>query len=172
VTTWRQAFKRATALAQRLRGQRSALSIPDRSVDLIISSMVLSQFEHEPYDYFATQVAGLLGEPSAHEKTHLRPVMEKLRSMLLFNQIEGHCAEIARMLTPNGRCFLAFELFHRAADDRHWHMASEMHGALQQIARHFAFDFDGIPEPVVDTRFEAMSGRSAVYHFLLAPTQG
>jgi len=172
VATWRQALKRAIAVAQRLRGHRTALDIPDHGVDLVISSMVLSQFEHEPYGYFSKQAAALLGLPSAREEARLRPAMEKLRSILLINQIEGHCAEIERILAPDGRCFLAFELFHRDAGDSRWYLVSEMHCALQQIARHFDFDFDSIPEPVVDARFEAASGRSAAYHFLLAPKRG
>jgi hypothetical protein len=171
VTTWRQALKRATAIAQRVKGSRTKLNIPDHSVNLVISSMVLSQFEHEPYGYFSRQAVAQLGLPTALEEASVRPSMEKLRALLLSNQIEGHCAEIERILALDGRCFFAFELFHREADTPHWYLVREMHDALARLAQHFAFDCDGIPEPVVDLRFEAASGRSAVYHFLLAPKQ-
>lgn len=167
VGSWRQAFKRATALAHRLERHRTKLDIADHSADLVTSSMVLSQFEYEPYAYFSKQAAAVLGTPSAAEEKRLHAAMETLRSTLLINQIKGHCAEIERILAPGGRCFMAFELFHREAGDRRWYLVKEMLAALGELGDRFDFDFDDIPEPVVDTGFETGGGRSAIYHLLL-----
>lgn len=169
ITSWRQAFKRAIALANRVEARSDRLDIPDHSVDLVISSMVISQFEHEPYDYFSRQVAALLGPPSTPEEARLSPAMEKLRRTLLTNQIEGHCREIERISAGDGRIFLAFELFHGEAGGHRLHLVEPMHDALRLLARHFDFDFAGNPDPVVDTGFEAGDAGSVVYHFLLAP---
>lgn len=172
VTSWRQAFKRAIGLANQVKGQRSRLAIPDRSIDLVVSSMVISQFEHEPYDYFSKQAAALLGAPTAQEEVRLRPAMETLRRTLVQNQIAGHCDEIARILAPDGRCFLAFEVFHRAEDGGAWRLVEEMHGAVAALDRRFDFDIDGCPDLVGDTCFRTNGGRSVVYHLLLAAKAG
>ena len=130
--------------------------------------MVVSQFEHEPYDYFSRQAAALLGPPRAPEEDRLRPAMEKLRQTLLSNQIEGHCREVKRIIIRDGRFFLAFELFHGEAGGNRLHLIEPMHDALRLLARHFDFDFAGNPDPLVDTGFETGDARSVVYHFLLA----
>ena len=169
VTSWRQAFKRAIALANRVDGTRSRLTIRDGSVDLALSSMVISQFEHEPYDYFSRQATALLGPPSEQEEERLRRAMERLRSILLSRQIEGHCEEITRILAPGGRCFLAFEMFHCEEGSDLWYLVEQMHDALKELARHFDFDVDGTPDPIADTGFQTGDGRSVVYHLLLAP---
>ena len=169
ITSWRQAFKRAIALANRVEARSDTLDIPDHSVDLTISSMVISQFEHEPYTYFSRQVEALLGPPSAPEEARLLAAMEKLRQILLSNQIEGHCREIERITAGDGRIFLAFELFHGEAGGHRLRLIEPMHDALRLLARYFDFDFAGNPDPLVDTGFETGDDRSVVYHFLLAP---
>jgi len=168
VTSWRQAFRRAIALAGRVRKQAAPLDIPDGSVDLVISSMVLSQFEHEPYEYFAGQVAAELGPPGAEIQRRLRPAMETLRSALLVNQVEGHCAEIERILAPEGRCFVAFEIFHRGRDNAQWRLLETMREVMGMLGRRFAFDFEASPEPILDRAFEGREGRSVVYQSLIA----
>jgi hypothetical protein len=169
VTSWRQAIKRANTLAHRVAGIRQELEIPDHSVDLVVSSMVISQFEHEPYKYFLRQVAALIGLPSEREEQRVGPATQALRATLLTNQVRGHAAEIDRILAPDGRCFVAFELFHRSAERAHWHMVHDGHAAMRILADKFAFDFDDELDPITDTRFENAGARSAVYHFLLAP---
>lgn len=168
IDSWRQAFKRGAALAARLKRASHALDIADHSVDLVVSSMVMSQFEHEPYGYFSKQVHDLIGPPSPQEQVRLGPAMEKLRETLLTNQIDGHCTEINRLLAPGGRGFLAFEMFHRESGADGWSLVPEMHRALAQISRHFTFDFEDGPNPVVDPSFENAQGHSVVHHLLLA----
>lgn len=169
VASWRQALRRATALAKRVKGRQRALDIAERSVDLAISSMLLSQFEHEPYGYFSKQAAALLGPPSAKEASLLQGEMEALRSILLREQVLGHCREVARMLADDGRWFVAVEMFHRDDRARDWYLVREMHETLGMLAERFRFRFDGDPDPAVDPGFRAGTGRSVVQHFVLAP---
>ncbi len=166
-TSWRQAFRRANTLAGRLKGRRSRIGIADHSIDLIVSSMLMSQFELEPYGYFSKQAQARLGSPTKQEDSRLRPLMEALRTTLLSNQIEGHCDEIERIMATDGRAFVAFELFHYDRDSGRWYMVSQMHAALATLARRFDFDFDSDTEQAMDARFETPSGRSVVCHFVL-----
>lgn len=168
VTSWRQAFRRALTLAGKIKSQGAPLDIPDGSADLVVSSMVISQFEHEPYDYFARQAADLLGEPSPEVERRLHPAMEALRTTLLTKQVEGHCAEIDRILAPNGRCFVAFEMFYRGSGEAHWRLLDAMRDVLGVLGRYFVFDFEACPDPIFDRGFEGRDGRSVVYQSLLA----
>ena len=171
VGSWRQALRRATALAHRIKNRRSKLHIPDGSVDLVVSSMVISQFEHEPYEYFSRQAAAVLGPPTLQSERRLRRSADQLRAILVHNQVEQHCQEIERILAPGGRCFVAFEMFHRADGDAVWYLVDGMHRALDALAQRFHFDIDGCPGPLADAGFKTNGGRSVVYHLLLAPKQ-
>ncbi len=169
VTSWRQALRRAGALANRVKRQRTIMDIADASVDLVTSSMVVSQFEHEPYGYFSKQAAAVLGPPSPGEENRLSPAMEALRSTLLANQIERHLDEIERILAPGGHCFMAFEMFHVDDGTGRWFLVREMHGALAAIAGRFDFNFDILPQSDSVALFETPGGRSVVHRFVLEP---
>jgi hypothetical protein len=171
-TSWKQAFGRAKDLAKRLsRAKRpgSGLDIPDGSVDFVTSAMVMSQFEHEPYGYFSSQAAKVLGPPDARDQIRLRHGLKDLRDVLLANQFEGHCAEIRRILAPGGRCFMSFELFHFNADDDQWFLVKEMNALLPRLERHFRFSFEGIPDRDYLMRLEPRESDSLVLSFLLEP---
>jgi hypothetical protein len=143
--SWREAFRQADRVAQRAVHGRQPIEIPDSSVDLVISSMVVSQFEHEPYGFFSALSARRLGPVDNVLASRLRGPMEQLRNRLLTAQIERHCDEIRRILAADGACFIAFELFHIDPDSRRWFLVAEMQKALGILARHFDFDFDVLP---------------------------
>ncbi len=94
--------------------------------------------------------------------------MEKLRTSLVTTQTEKHCDEIERILAPDGRCFVSFELFHRGTADEDWFLVGEMQDALRLLARRFSFDFDILPENALITRFEHDAGASQVLSLVLA----
>lgn len=48
-----QAFRQATRMVAELRGRPSTLTLAEDSMDLVTSSMVISQFDKEPYRYFS-----------------------------------------------------------------------------------------------------------------------
>jgi hypothetical protein len=169
--SWKQALGIATAAAKRVRTSREKIDIADGSIDLVTSSMLLSQFEHEPYNYFSRQVAARLGPPSARDERRLQRTLTKLKDDLLFNQIDAHCEEVARILAPDGRFFVAFELFHYDPENKSWFMVPEMHAALGRLAHHFEFDYEALsPEESVVT-FDLDGSSSVVQNFLMSHKQ-
>ncbi len=174
VSSWKQAFARAIRLAQKAqKTERLGLDIPDSSVDLVTSSMLISQFESEPYDYFAKQVARLLGPPSATAGRYLEPAMKHLRDLLVTHQIEQHCAEIERILAPGGRVFMSFELFHVNPETDAWFLVKETHGALKLLDERFSFNFDIVSEEECMGRFAGREHASVVISLVLeAKRQG
>jgi hypothetical protein len=91
-------------LARKAKEPLEPLDLADGSVDFITASMLISQFEAEPYRYFSNLACETLGAPSAAEEKRLNGSMEALRSYLLTTQIDRLGQEIHRLLAPNGRC--------------------------------------------------------------------
>ncbi len=168
VGTWKQAFARAMGLATRIGQHRTQTTITDSSVQLVTSSMVISQFDHEPYEYFARRAAELLGSPTAQEEKQLLPVMKALHEVLLRRQVTLHCEEIRRILAPDGYCYMSFEMFHVVPAAAHWFLVEGMATALEIVGRHFLFNFDVIPNHEPMTRFQAGDTPSLVLSFMLA----
>lgn len=171
VRSWRQAFVRALALANRIGHNRACTTIPDSSVQLVTSSMVMSQFDHEPYKYFARRAADMLGRPTTKEEKQLSPVMNELHEVLLRRQVEQHCEEIKRILAPDGYCYMSFEAFHVVPDAEHWFLVEGMAKALDIVGRHFLFNFDIIPDHQPMTRFQAGGAPSLVFSFMLTASR-
>lgn len=167
VRSWRQAFARAMALANKIGHQRVRTTIADSSVQLVTSSMVVSQFDHEPYDYFAHRSADMLGPPTAKEEQQLLPVMEALHEVLLRRQVEQHCEEIRRIMAPGGYCYMSFEMFHIVPASAQWFLVKGMTKALELVGRHFLFSFDIIPQHQLMTRFQTGDTPSLVLSFML-----
>ena len=167
--TWKKAFAGAATAAKTARRRRTPLSIADGSVDLVTSSMLISQFEHEPYRYFSRQAVKRLGPPATGEERRLAPVMDSLRTTLIGDQIERHCDEIERILAPGGRCFMSFEAFQRGPAGGRWFLVEEMHAALGRLARRFDFDFELIGEADMVLRSDTAEDPALVYAFVLAP---
>lgn len=171
-TSWRQAIKQAGRAARRTRHDGAPIEIADASVDLVTSSMLLSQFAYEPYQYLSKQVAAKLGPPSAQEDRQLAKPLAALLDMLTVNQIECHLDEVERIMAPDGRLFVAFEMFHYEPESGANILVGEMHRALEILGRRFDFDFDLLParDSVVETR---VHGEPSVVHaFLLRRRTG
>ena len=165
--SWRQALRRASDLAKRAEAGRTNLDIADGAIDLVVSSLVISQFESEPYGYFSKQAAELLGPPSPGEKNRLQGPLENLRSHLLRTQIDRHFDEIDRILAPAGRCFLSFETSHFDGRDDQWFLVNEMLAALGILGRRYDFDFDFLAPREMVVQYQGTGGSSVVYAFLL-----
>ncbi|MBT4866529.1 MAG: hypothetical protein HON53_15610 [Planctomycetaceae bacterium] len=157
--TWERAFSKATKLAGRIK-PTGRLSIDDASVDLVTSSMLVSQFAHEPYNFFAARTAERLGAPTPEHEARLLPAMEKLRSALFTHQVERHLDEIQRILSPGGKCYLSFELFSTIPQSHQWFMVEGVPKALQAAGDRFHFNFDAIPESESIAQFQTRTGRS------------
>lgn len=172
VRTWRQALARGKQLAAKVKRRRSRMAITDGSVQLVTSSMLVSQFDHEPYQYFTRRAEDILGAPTSAEEDNLLPAAESLRAMLFTNQVERHCEEIVRLLAPEGRCYMSFEMFHIVPDSMRWFLVPSMARALDIVARHFFFDFDIIPERESITRFQSDGQESLVLSVVLEARNG
>ena len=172
VRSWKQAFEGARTLAGRVRHHRGMLNIAKDSVQMVTSSMVMSQFEHEPYGFFSQHVAAQIGPPSPEDKVQLKATMEGLRTSLLDDQIERHCEEIDRILAPGGRCYLSFEMFHCLAEKKQWIAVEGMPKMLEEIGRRFHFNFDLLGEAESLTRFEVRGGVSLVGSYVLESKKG
>ncbi len=167
VESWKQAFARAMGLATRIGQHRTQTTIADSSVQLVTSSMVISQFDHEPYEYFARRAAELLGPPTAKEEEQLLPAMKALHELLRRRQVTRHCEEIRRILAPEDYCYMSFEMFHVVPSAAHWFLVEGMATALEIVGRHFLFNFDIIPHHETMTRFQAGDTPSLVFSSML-----
>lgn len=169
VKSWKQALRRADGLANRVRHHHVGLDIEDGSIDLVTSSMVVSQFENEPYGYFSKRVAGILNRPSKKEERRLGAELDSLKSKLLIWQVERHCDEIERILAPGGCCFMAFEVFQCDPVSGRWFLVEEMHRVLGILGRRFDFDFGVLPAADSCVELNVDNAPSVVQTFLLRP---
>lgn len=164
--SWREAFSRALTLARRVKRHHLSLGIPDNVADLAISSMLISQFSFEPYEFFSKCAADRLGPPHDKEERRLHGRMEELRSILFTSAVEHHAQEVARLLGPEGRWFVSFELFHRRPDGQGWFLVEDMHKVLAMLARRFDFDFDPFSDGDFSFTYGGEERKSVVVCFL------
>lgn len=157
--TWEQAFSKATKLAGRIKPMEH-LSIDDASVDLVTSSMLVSQFAHEPYNFFSVRTAERLGPPAPEQEARLLPAMARLRSALFTHQVQRHLDEVQRILAPGGICYLSFEMFSTVPTSHQWYMVEGVSKVLEAAGSRFHFSFDQIPENESIRQFQASGGRS------------
>lgn len=166
--SWRSTLKQAVKIA-RHPAPHQPLSIGDSSADLVISSMVMSQFEFEPYAYFASRAAAVHGPPTGSMAKKLEKGTHILRDTLLSESIHRHCREIRRILRPDGRCFMAFEMHHRNEQAGGWFLVRQMHDAIPALQQYFHFDFDQLQAPDHVVQMADGTERSLVYCYLLKP---
>ncbi len=157
--TWERALSKATKLAGRIQ-PTGRLSIDDASVDLVTSSMLVSQFAHEPYDFFSARTAERLGPPTPQQEARLLPAMEKLRSALFAHQVQRHLDEAQRILAAGGICYLSFEVFSTVPQSHQWFMVEGVPAVLKAAGDRFHFNFDLLPETELIVQFQATRRRS------------
>ena len=97
--------------------------------------------------------------------------MERLRSILLINQVERHCEEICRLLAPGGVCYMSFEMFRAVPGGAGWFLVEGMPRVLEIVGRYFHFDFDRIGEEDCLARFETEAEPSLTNSFVLKPKE-
>ncbi len=166
--SWRSALRQAIKIA-RHPAPHQPLSVADQSADLVISSMVLSQFEFEPYEYFASRATTTHGRPTGKQAAKLDQGTDVLRDILLSQSIDRHCREIIRILRPDGRCFMAFEMHHKNQETDGWFLVRQMHDAIPALQQYFHFDFDQLQAPDHVVELADGNSRSLVYCYLLRP---
>lgn len=165
------AFRAALDLAARCAGVRKDLPIEDGTLDLVTSSMVVSQFDHEPYSYFAKLLQSHFGaEPLLRKEKTLLPLMNRLRGELFQAQIEGHVRELHRLVEKSqGKVYFSVELFRSIPDSGDFFLVQEIPKAMDALGRYFTFDFELIPPGKMLQRGDTGGGVSLVQSFFLSP---
>jgi len=164
--TWKQCFDKATKLAWRIKANRH-LPIGTSTVNLATSSMVVSQFAHEPYDFFTRHVFDKFGPPTAENENNLLPAMEKLRDILFAEQAERHLAELDCLLAPGGMCYLSLEMFAAVPNTQRWFMVEGAAKVLDLAGQQFHFNFDILSDTEFLNQFQAGSGNSLAMSIVL-----
>jgi SAM-dependent methyltransferase len=166
----KQALRSAIEVSVRPRADQP-LPLADHSMDFITSSMVVSQFDFEPYSYFVRNLFLQFGELAAERNADaVNALAETLRNNLFLTQVEAHCQEILRLLKPDGRAYFSIETLHRETPAEYWFFAETATKALEIVARHFSFDLDSMPGIIVPARIEMVrGGTSIVQSYLLLP---
>ncbi|MCH8313010.1 MAG: hypothetical protein IID17_08505 [Nitrospinae bacterium] len=163
-------FKNALREVGRLKQYSTCFPIDGQSVDFVTSSMVVSQFEFEPYGFMAKKMAQKFGtnEINRMEKI-LTPYMEKLRSILFPLLVEGHFEEMHRILQTDGRVYFSIETFHRPKDYDRWFWCKNLDRIMEIISKYFWFDFETLPELGNPDRMDILEGKSIVSSYVLVP---
>lgn len=167
----RQVFQKALAEGKRCAHIKKEIEIPSDSIDLVTASMVVSQFDHEPYGFFARLLAERFGtEKVLHHEEQLRPMMEQLRTLLFQIQVEGLVREMHRIVNKTGgRVFFSVEIFRSLIEEEGYFLVQEIPRAIETIAEYFQFEFQSIAPEETVTSFSQDAGTSIVQCFVLLP---
>jgi hypothetical protein len=168
----KEAFIKAIKTCDQIAVKRQHIPLQEDSIEFLTSSMVVSQFDVEPYNFFSVLLERTYGREKIQslEKT-LMPLMEKLRTKLFVDQVKQHVAEMFRLVKKDGtgRIYFSVELFRLNPDGKFYFLVQDMHEVLDIIGRYFWFDFDMLAESDVLHRSQMGDGISVVQNYILAP---
>lgn len=169
--TPKQAFQRAIRECSNTFNIRDAMPVKANTFDFVTSSLVVSQFDAEPYTFFARLLEEKFGREQILSKENiLLSLMTELRSELFRLQMEGHAAEIYRMLNKeNGKAYFSVEFFRSLPTGDDFFMVHESPQVLTSLDRYFHFDFASISPDQSLQAYSMGAGNSVVQSFVLAP---
>lgn len=142
-STPREALLQANSYVERY--QYRPLPIEDDSVELVTSSMVLSHFDFEPYNYFVALLEDRFGRKQLQaQEAELNAHMEELRTRLFTLQVDAHAREIYRIVKKDNqaRVYLSAELFRSYPNSKHSFVVRDMPGVLEILDKYFLFAFE------------------------------
>ncbi len=168
-----QSFKRAIRECARCSSVDEEIPIQSNSMDLVTSSMVISQFDYEPYAYFSNLLAERFSTKTLLSKEkRLRPLMESLRAELFSLQVQAHAKEMHRIVNKErGKVYFSVELFRTLPQKQEYFLVHEMTRAIKILADYFHFDFQTIPPERALRKSKSGEGYSLVQCFLLTPVK-
>jgi hypothetical protein len=168
--TPKAAFAKAVDGLRACRTISRDLPIESGTLDLVTSSMIISQFDFEPYEYFAKLLAQRFGELLLEQEKELLPLMEKLRSEFFRIQVEAHAEELFRLVNKeHGHVFFSVELFQKFPEAEQFFVVPGIPSALETLGKRFAFVFDAIPPERALHRVAVAPGASIVQSYVLRP---
>lgn len=170
--TVKEAILKASAFTDNFDYQ--PIPVETNSVELATSSMVLSQFDFEPYSYFTNLLVNRFGiEEIKRHEAKLTPLLETLRDKLFIAQVEAHIKEMYRIIKKDlkPRIYLSAELFHSFPGTDQYFLVNHMPKALDIIGKYFFFDFN---QPFPDEaliKSKVGEGWSVTQCYLLTPKE-
>jgi len=168
----KEAFIKAIKLCDQCGNHYLPLPLEDDSIELLTSSLVVSQFDMEPYGYFSVLLEQCFGRDRLMSlEPILVPFMEQLRTRLFVNQMRQHMQELYRLVKKDGkgRVYFSVELFRRDTQSQDYFLVQDMPKALGMVGEYFLFDFEMLPESKVLHRSDIDDGISIIQNYVLIP---
>lgn len=170
--TAKEAFVKAIATSEQFND--TLIPVEDDTIELVTSSMVLSQFDVEPYQYFSKLLEKKFGRENILKyESILTPLMEKLRTKLFILQVESHIKEMYRMIKKDQlpRVYLSAELFRSDSNRDQFFVVKDMPKALEIIGKYFYYAFGPSLEGKTLRRVDIGGGVSINQSYMLIPKE-
>ena len=166
-----QAFVRMIGECRRCEIAKVEIGLESDSVDLVTSSMVVSQFDAEPYGFFSRLLERRFDPREIMRREEkIQPLMKRLRGELFRIQIEGHAQELHRIVKKKGgRVYFSVELFRSLPQGADYFLVHEITRALEVLGGFFHFDFSTVPPERALRSLPMGEGNSIVQCYLLTP---
>jgi len=167
-----QCFQKAIDVCHDCAEIREELPLPTGSIDLVTSSMVVSQFEYEPYGFFSKLLARRYGADALLHDTALIPLMETLRTKLFELLMDAHLSEIYRVVNKDhGKVYFSVELFSSQPqlEKDQYFLVQGMPQVLEKLRTLFLFDFSVIPLQRAYRRTKMGAQSSIIQSYVLTP---
>ena len=167
-----QCFSKAIEICHDCAAIREELPLPTGSMDLVTSSMVVSQFDHEPYGYFSKFLVHRYGDELAQQETTLIPLMQQLRSDLFEMMLDAHIREMYRLVNKeSGMVYFSSELFSSMPEPEHdrYYPVQLIPQALEKLRNYFTFDSKIIPLEHALRRTRMDTQFSIIQSYVLRP---
>lgn len=168
--TPKMVFKKAQQVVRSLNRVKRILPVQDHSIDMVTSSMVVSQFDFEPYGFLEKNLALRFGvEALLKQEKVLLPLMNELRDKLLRLMVDRHFREIHRILRPDGRAYFSSETFRRLSGSDRWTPVQGASQTLEILEKYFWFEFNDASELPPTERLKLYGEESIVDSHVLIP---
>lgn len=152
---------------------RDEIPIASDSIDFVTSSMVVSQFDYEPYSYFSKLLVDRFGlEHVRGKEEKVIHIVERLRDELFRVQVEGHVQEMHRIVNKKrGKVYFSVELFRSMpGQEDSYFLVHGITRALEVLNEYFHFDFGPIPPEQSLMKLPIGDGISIVQGLVMSPT--
>lgn len=167
-------YHKAIKEAHRCKSIFEQMPIPSGTIDLATSSMVVSQFDAEPYAFFSKHLLDRFGDQAMRQsEKQIRPLMQQLCDELFNIQVEGHFQELYRIVNKtSGKVYFSVELFRSIPGQDSCFLVKGSAKTMEILDRFFTYDFETLPIEKTLKRANADedgSGFSVIQSYVLTP---